>query len=194
VLINSGGKTTLIETIAIIHILALHGLPVPAEKAEVSLIPLYMFRRKTAKKAGSLEASLRSIGKMFSDNRAKLVLIDEFEALTEPGAMGRIIASIINNTPLNTYMVLVTHLAAEITPHLLRNVRVDGIIAKGLDEEGNLIVDRQPIFNKLGVSTPELVVEKLALKTKNRKIRKTYRNIADTVKEGIRQTLLKWIK
>jgi hypothetical protein len=191
---NSGGKTTLIETIAIIHILALHGLPVPAEKAEVSLIPLYMFRRKTAKKAGSLEASLRSIGKMFSDNRAKLVLIDEFEALTEPGAMGRIIASIINNTPLNTYMVLVTHLAAEITPHLLRNVRVDGIIAKGLDEEGNLIVDRQPIFNKLGVSTPELVVEKLALKTKNRKIRKTYRNIADTVKEGIRQTLLKWIK
>ncbi|MEM1545763.1 MAG: hypothetical protein QXY40_02260 [Candidatus Methanomethylicia archaeon] len=191
---NSGGKTTLIETIAIIHILTLHGLPVPAEKAEVSLMPLYMFKRKTAKRTGSLEASLRSMGRMFSDSRAKLVLIDEFEALTEPGAMGRIIASIINNTPPNTYMILVTHLAAEITPHLLRNVRIDGIVAKGLDEKGNLIVDRQPIFNKLGISTPELVVEKLALKARNRKIRKTYRNIVDTIREGIRQTLLKWIK
>lgn len=191
---NSGGKTTLIETIAIIYILALHGLPVPAERAEISLMPLYMFRRRTAKKAGSLEASLRSIGRMFSDNRAKLVLVDEFEALTEPGAMGRIIASIINNTPLNTYMVLVTHLAAEITPHLLRDVRVDGIVAKGLDEGGNLIVDRQPIFNKLGISTPELVIERLALKARNRRVRRTYRSIADTVREGVRQTLLKWIK
>ena len=191
---NSGGKTTLIETVAIIHILALHGLPVPVERAEISLMPLYMFKRRTAKRTGSLEASLRSMGRMFSDGRAKLVLMDEFEALTEPGAMGRIIASIINNTPPNTYMILVTHLAAEITPHLLKSVRIDGIVAKGLDEEGNLIVDRQPIFNKLGISTPELVVEKLALKTRNRKIRKTYKNIVDTIREGIRQTLLKWIK
>jgi len=51
---NSGGKTTLLETLAIVQILSLLGLPVPAERADVPLVPLYLFRRRTVRKVGSL--------------------------------------------------------------------------------------------------------------------------------------------
>jgi dsDNA-specific endonuclease/ATPase MutS2 len=38
---------------------------------------------------------------------------------------------------------------------------VDGIEAKGLDNELNLIVDRNPVYNHIAKSTPELIVERL---------------------------------
>ena len=94
---NSGGKTTLLTTVATIHLLTLLGLPVPADSAEVNPVPIYLFRRRTTKRVGSLEQALRSLIPVFADTQPKLILLDEFEALTEPGAAGRIVASIINH-------------------------------------------------------------------------------------------------
>ena len=42
------------------------------------------------------------------------------------------------------------------------SARIDGIEARGLDEDYNLIVDHSPVLGKLANSTPELIIEKLA--------------------------------
>lgn len=61
------------------------------------------------------------------------------------------------------YVVIVSHLGGDDLRKELPFARVDGIEAKGLDENLNLIVDRQPVFGRLGRSTPpELIVESLA--------------------------------
>ena len=89
---NSGGKTTLLTTLASIHILSLYGLPVPCESAEISPMPIYLFRRRMTKKIGSLEQALHSLIPVFAsdskENHRNLVLIDEFEALTERERQG----------------------------------------------------------------------------------------------------------
>ena len=162
---NSGGKTTLLTTVAAIHILTLLGLPVPAESAEVNPVPIYLFRKRTTKRIGSLEQALRSLIPVFAEKQSKLILMDEFEALTEPGAAGRIVASIINHVATGSSSVLlVTHLASEILPHVKLPIRVDGIEATGIDERkgGDLLVDRQPKFNHIGSSTPQHIIVKLS--------------------------------
>jgi dsDNA-specific endonuclease/ATPase MutS2 len=55
----------------------------------------------------------------------------------------------------------VSHLAEQIRENTKYNIRVDGIEAKGLDSNLNLIVDRTPRYNYLAKSTPELIVERL---------------------------------
>lgn len=160
---NSGGKTTLLTTLASIHILTLFGLPVPCERAEVAPIPIYLFRRRVTRKIGSLEQALSSLIPVFADRHRKLVLMDEFEALTEPGAAGRILAGIMNAVATSSsLLLLVTHLARETLPHVKLPIRVDGIEAEGLDKDGELIVDRQPKFNHIGSSTPKLIIMKLS--------------------------------
>ncbi|MGI0090459.1 MAG: hypothetical protein ACREBS_02000 [Nitrososphaerales archaeon] len=162
---NSGGKTTLLTTLASIHILSLYGLPVPCESADISPMPIYLFRRRMTKKIGSLEQALRSLIPVFADSKErKLVLIDEFEALTEPGAAGRIIAAMLNRAAIgNSLVLLVTHLARETLPHVKLPIRVDGIEASGFDPKTDeLIVDRQPKFNHIGSSAPQHVVLKLS--------------------------------
>ena len=176
---NSGGKTTLLETLATVHILALLGLPVPANRADVPFVPVYIFRRRTARKVGSLEYAIRVLRPVMSRHKPKLLLMDEFEALTEPGALGRIIASLLNDLPKGSLTLFVTHLAREILPYLRTPVRVDGIEAKGIDEKGNLVVDRQPVFIHLGTSTPELIISKLAKKTKSKRLQKVYQNMIE---------------
>ncbi|MFB6201462.1 MAG: endonuclease MutS2, partial [Halorhabdus sp.] len=57
--------------------------------------------------------------------------------------------------------VFVSHLAREIRETADREIGVDGIQARGL-EDGELQVDRTPRPNTLARSTPELIVEKLA--------------------------------
>jgi dsDNA-specific endonuclease/ATPase MutS2 len=164
---NSGGKTTLLTTLASIHILTLLGLPVPCEKAEVAPIPIYLFRRRVTRKIGSLEQALGSLIPVFADRHRKLVLMDEFEALTEPGAAGRILAGIMNAVATgSSLLLLVTHLAQETLPHVKLPIRVDGIEAEGLDRDGELIVDRQPKFNHIGSSTPKLIIMKLSKSAK----------------------------
>jgi dsDNA-specific endonuclease/ATPase MutS2 len=181
---NSGGKTTLLNTLAAIHVLALLGLPVPAEKAEVTPMPIYLFRKKVARRIGSLEHVLRSIIPVLADRRRKLVLIDELEALTEPGAAGRIIAAIINRAATTSSLfLLVTHLAKETLPHVRFPVRVDGIEAIGLNENGELAVDRQPRFDHIGSSTPKLIVLKLSKAAKDRAVKEAYDEVLAYLEE-----------
>ena len=59
---NSGGKTTLLETVCAVALLASMGLPVPAEEAEVGAFDRIVFHRRHASfNAGVLESTLRSV-------------------------------------------------------------------------------------------------------------------------------------
>jgi DNA mismatch repair protein MutS2 len=74
----------------------------------------------------------------------------------------------------------VTHLARETLPHVKLPIRVDGIEAKGLDKEGELIVDRQPKFNHIGSSTPKLIIMKLS-KAAKKSDKALYRDILNSL-------------
>ena len=84
-------------------------------------------------------------------------------AITEPGAGARIIAGMLEaaESHKGTCMLLVTHLAPAIIEAAGRELRTDGIEARGLDENLELIVDRTPRRNHLARSTPELIVRRL---------------------------------
>jgi hypothetical protein len=108
--------------------------------------------------------------------------MDEFEALTEPGAAGRILATIMNEAATSSSLVLlVTHLARETLPYVKLPIRVDGIEARGLDERGELIVDRQPKFNHIGSSTPKLIVMKLSRTAKKKNLKALYNDILSSL-------------
>ena len=167
---NSGGKTSLLELISQIVILAHMGFPVPAEKAWVEpLDELFFFRRKRSSYgAGTFETALRSFARSLVKEGKKLILIDEFEAITEPGAAVKIIGELLKIAhEREFYVVIVSHLGEDLKREL-PFARVDGIEAQGLDENLNLIVDRQPKFGVLGKSTPELIVERLAKKKRGK--------------------------
>jgi len=167
---NSGGKTSLLELISQIVILAHMGFPVPAEKAWVEpLDELFFFRRKRSSYgAGAFETALRSFAHSLAKEGKKLILIDEFEAITEPGAAVKIIGELLKIAhEREFYVVIVSHLGEDLRREL-PFARVDGIEAQGLDENLNLIVDRQPKFGVLGKSTPELIVERLAKKKRGK--------------------------
>ena len=85
---------------------------------------------------------------------AKLILADELEAITEPGAGAKIIAGMLEaaNKHEHTCMLLVTHLAKDIMDATELDLRVDGIEAKGLNQNLELIVDRNPRRNYLARS------------------------------------------
>ena len=175
---NSGGKTSLLELTSQIVILAHMGFPVPAERAWVEpLDELFFFRRKrSAYGAGAFETALKSFVRALRGKGRKLLLIDEFEAITEPGAAVKIIGELLKVAhERGFYVIIVSHLGEDLKEEL-PFARVDGIEARGLDENLNLIVDRQPVFGKLGRSTPELIVERLARKSKGEE-RKIYERV-----------------
>ncbi len=168
---NSGGKTSLLELIAQVQILAQMGLPVPAKRACVDVLDeIFLFKRKkTAYDAGTFESTLKSFTSALTNRNKKLVLIDEFEAITEPGAAVKIVSEFLKiGYEKGFYMVVVSHMGSELKERL-SFIRVDGIEAKGLDENLNLIVDRQPKIGVMGKSTPELVVERLFKLSKGEK-------------------------
>lgn len=158
---NSGGKTTLLETIAQIYILASMGLPVNAREAVLEPVDAcYYFSRQRPLSAGALEGFLKTFMPLALDKRRKVVLADELEAMTEPEATAAIIATSLELLKdSNSYAVIVTHAARSILQ--LTEVRVDGIEAQGLDEAYNLVVDRTPQRNLIARSTPELVLQRL---------------------------------
>lgn len=167
---NSGGKTSLLELITQIQILAQMGLPVNAEKAWVDVLDeIFLFKRKRSSYgAGAFETALRTVTRALARDGRKLILIDEFEAITEPGAAVKILAELLKIAHEKSfYIVIVSHLGNELR-EMLDFARVDGIEARGLDENLNLIVDRQPKFGVIGKSTPELIVERLYRKTKGK--------------------------
>ena len=162
---NSGGKTTMLELLAHCTILAHMGLPVPAKSAKVGRIEsLHVLAQAGGtQSAGALEQTLLQLAEVVSNDNSKLILADELEAITEPGAGARIIAGMLEaaESHAGTCMLLVTHLAPSIIEAAGKEMRTDGIEARGLDENLELIVDRTPRRNHLARSTPELIVRRL---------------------------------
>ena len=168
---NSGGKTTLLELLAHTCILAHMGLPVPADYAVVGQVEALHILAKAGgtQSAGALEQTLVELATVVSDPTPKLILADELEAITEPGAGARIIAGMLlaAEAQKDTTMMLVTHLAPSIIEATGRgDLRVDGIEATGLDADLELMVDRTPKRNHLARSTPELIVKRLVERSK----------------------------
>ncbi|WP_122088775.1 helix-hairpin-helix domain-containing protein [Halalkalicoccus subterraneus] len=162
--VNSGGKTSTLDLVCAVVILAQMGLPVPADHVRLRRFSEVHYHAKTqgTLDAGAFEGTVREFADLASGGEGRLVLVDELESITEPGASAKIIAGILEAlTETDTTAVFVSHLAREIRAAADCELRVDGIEAVGL-EDGELVVNRSPVRNHLARSTPELIVEKLA--------------------------------
>ncbi|QLH76319.1 endonuclease MutS2 [Halosimplex rubrum] len=167
--VNSGGKTSVLDLVALTVTLAHMGLPVPADSARVEHVEELHYHAKTqgTLDAGAFESTLREFGSLVDDIRSGdggsvVVLVDELESITEPGASAKIMAGILEAfDATDATAVFVTHLAREIRDAARTELAVDGIEAEGL-VDGELVVDRSPVKDVLARSTPELIVEKLA--------------------------------
>ena len=175
---NSGGKTTLLETIAQICIMSQMGLPICASNARVKLVDeVYFFSKKRSLDAGAFESFLSTFMPIVIRETDKLILLDELEAITELEASVKIISSFMDFIgDSNSLAIIVTHMAREILK--LSDVRVDGIEAKGLDENYNLIVDRTPRMDYFARSTPELILRKMYEKS-DPKLKNIYRQVLE---------------
>ena len=162
--VNSGGKTSTLDLVALVVVLAQMGMPVPAEEAELERFSEihYYAKSQGTLDAGAFESTLRDFGDLVEGAAGRLVLVDELESITEPGASAKIIAGILEALDgQDATAVFVSHLAREIREAANAEVAVDGIEAVGL-VDGELRVNRSPQKNHLARSTPELIVEKLA--------------------------------
>jgi dsDNA-specific endonuclease/ATPase MutS2 len=162
--VNSGGKTSTLDLVGLVVILAHMGLPVPADAARVGPVSElhYYAKSQGTLDAGAFESTLRDFGELIEGASGRLVLVDELESITEPGASAKIIAGILEELHAqDASAVFVSHLADGIREAAGFEVAVDGIEAVGLID-GELRVDRSPKKNHLARSTPELIVEKLA--------------------------------
>ncbi|MBV0922583.1 DNA mismatch repair protein [Halomicroarcula limicola] len=188
---NSGGKTTLLETLCQVQLLAQMGLPVPADAAEVGVVDTVVFHRRHASfNAGVLESTLRSVVPPLTGGDRTLMLVDEFEAITEPGSAANLLHGLVTLTvDRDALGVFVTHLAADLEP-LPDAARVDGIFAEGLDSDLNLQVDYQPRFGTVGKSTPEFIVSRLVANANDPVERGGFETLAQAVgEEAVQRTL-----
>jgi DNA mismatch repair protein MutS2 len=160
---NSGGKTTLIEHV--IQVISLFNLGLPIEgKAEIPIFSevYYFAKNKGSASKGAFENLLVQMSKI-KPGKKTLILADEIESVTEPGVAGKIIAATSKYfIEKNCFLIIATHLGQEIIKVLPEKARIDGIEAKGLNEENELIVNHNPVIGRLASSTPELIVEKMA--------------------------------
>ncbi|ARS90898.1 MutS-related protein [Natrarchaeobaculum aegyptiacum] len=188
---NSGGKTTLLETLCQVVLLAMMGLPVPAEEAEVTPVDSLVFHRRHASfNAGVLESTLRSIVPPLSSGGRTLMLVDEFEAITEPGSAADLLHGLVTLTVDREALgVFVTHLADDLEP-LPPAARVDGIFAEGLNPDLELLVDYQPRFGTVGRSTPEFIVSRLVANASDRTERAGFETLAESVGSDVIQRTL----
>jgi dsDNA-specific endonuclease/ATPase MutS2 len=162
--VNSGGKTSTLDLVALVHVLGQSGLPVPCEAARLERVSAIHYQAKTqgTLDAGAFESTLREFGALTDGAADRLVLVDELESITEPGASARIVAGILEALDeQDATAVFVSHLADQIRAAASFPVAVDGIEATGL-ADGELVVERSPVKDHLARSTPELIVEKLA--------------------------------
>ena len=188
---NSGGKTTLLETLCQVQLLAQMGLPVPAEAAEVSIVDTVVFHRRHASfNAGVLESTLRSVVPPLTESDRTLMLVDEFEAITEPGSAADLLHGLVTLTvDRDALGVFVTHLADDLEP-LPVEARVDGIFAEGLNQDLELQVDYQPRFGTVGKSTPEFIVSRLVANATDPVERNGFETLATAVgEEAVQRTL-----
>jgi dsDNA-specific endonuclease/ATPase MutS2 len=161
--VNSGGKTSTLDLIGTVAVLAHMGLPVPAERARVERMDaLHYFTKSSGTlDAGAFEATVQEFDDLVSGGGDRLVLVDELESITEPGASARIIAGILETlAEQDANAVFVSHLAEEVREAADCALTVDGIEAEGLID-GELRIDRSPVKGHLARSMPELIVEKL---------------------------------
>jgi len=122
----------------------------------------YFAKNKGSASKGAFETLLTQMSKIIP-GRHSLILADEIEAVTEPGVAGKIISATAKYfIEKNCFLIIATHLGHEINKVLPANARVDGIEAKGIDENNELVVDHNPVLGRLAHSTPELIVEKMA--------------------------------
>jgi len=146
---NSGGKTTLIVSIAVMVILGQMGLPIPCKRASLGgFKELHYYRKASGQMdAGAFETTLQTLSQMIMSPHSRLVLADEMESMSEPGASARVIAAfldLLGRSP-DCVGVFVTHLAQLIAKYSKEKLRIDGIEAQGLSAK----------------STPELIVRRL---------------------------------
>jgi len=193
---NSGGKTTLLETLCQVAVLAAMGLPVPADSAEVGPVDAVVFHRRHASfNAGVLESTLNSVVPPLAKGDRTLMLVDEFEAITEPGRAADLLHGLVTLTVDEEALgVFVTHLADDLEP-LPAVARTDGIFAEGLNQDLELLVDYQPQFGTVGKSTPEFIVSRLVADAGDRAERAGYETLARAVgQEAVQRTLAdaKW--
>jgi DNA mismatch repair ATPase MutS len=160
---NSGGKTTLIEHIIQLVSLSQLGLNVSGELSVPLFSDVYYFaKNKGSMSKGAFETLLTQMSEIKPGEKT-LILADEIEAVTEPGVAGQIIVATAEYfLDKNCFLVIATHLGQEIKDILPSRCRIDGIEAKGLTENYELIVDHNPVLGRLANSTPELIVEKMA--------------------------------
>ncbi len=188
---NSGGKTTLLETLCQVALLASMGLPVPAAAAEVGRFETIVFHRRHASfNAGVLESTLKSIVPPLTTDGNTLMLVDEFEAITEPGRAADLLNGLVELTVEKGALgVYVTHLAEDLSP-LPDTARIDGIFAEGLTQDLELRVDYQPRFGTIGKSTPEFIVSRLVANASDRAERAGFEALAAAVgQEAVQRTL-----
>ncbi|MFB6360758.1 MAG: DNA mismatch repair protein [Halobacteriales archaeon] len=188
---NSGGKTTLLETCCQVALLAAMGLPVPAERAEVSRFDAIVFHRRHASfNAGVLEATLKSVVPPLTAGGRTLMLVDEFEAITEPGSAASLLHGLVTlAVDRGSLGAFVTHLAADLEP-LPDDARIDGIFAEGLDGDLELVVDYQPRFHTVGRSTPEFIVSRLVADARDPSDRVGFEALAETLGGEVAQRSL----
>ncbi|MHA1269357.1 MAG: MutS-related protein [Candidatus Helarchaeota archaeon] len=176
---NSGGKTTLLHTISQIVILAQMGLPVPAKANIGAFDEIYYFSKSQGMiSSGAFETSIKQFTNAIVSDSPKLVLMDELEAITEPGAAAKVVGSILEMfwESRCTSAVLVSHLAQQIMKIILIPFRIDGIEANGI-KNGKLIVDRNPKFNYFAKSMPFFIIKKLFESCTDPDKQKVYKNM-----------------
>jgi DNA mismatch repair protein MutS2 len=188
---NSGGKTTVLETLCQLQLLAQMGLPVPAAQAQIGVVETIVFHRRHASfNAGVLESTLRSVVPPVTESGRTLMLVDEFEAITEPGSAADLLHGLVTLTvDRDALGVFVTHLADDLEP-LPSEARTDGIFAEGLTTDLELKVDYQPRFETVGRSTPEFIVSRLVADATDRSERAGYEELATAVGESAVQRTL----
>lgn len=166
---NSGGKSTLLEHLTQLVVMARMGLPVVGEGVTVPwLDEVHLVTARRGMDAGAFETFLRGFLPVTTGDSRRLVLADEVEAVTELDAAGRILAWVLDRlAATDSLAVIVTHLADQVLGHVRSaRVRVDGIEATGLDDAHRLVVDRCPIMGRSARSTPELIIQRLAATTR----------------------------
>ena len=162
---NSGGKTSLLVSIGIMIILGQMGLPIPCKEGIIGgFNELHYYRKSSGQMdAGAFESTLKTLSHMIMSPNSRLVLADEMESISEPGASARVIAAVLDllNRSPNSVGIFVSHLAQEIAKYNKEGLRIDGIEAQGLSDDLELLVNRTPVFYKYAKSTPELIVRRL---------------------------------
>lgn len=182
---NSGGKTTLLEHVAQLALMARMGLPVVGRDVEVPWVEeLHYVTARRSLDAGAFEAFLRGFLPLAMGTARRLVLADEVESVTELEAAGRILGFFLDRIAgSGSLAVVVSHMAPQILAHCHAPVRIDGIEATGLDGDNRLVVDRMPRIGTLARSTPEFIVQRLAATARGPE-RELYQALLDTFRRG----------